>query len=545
MVKFKTVLCFLSSLVIIGEVFSRVVLLHNNKWNPHYGNPGVKLRLTQRGAEHVKNVGVKLLNEKLATLEGFHVQHAFSQPGLEGYIYVNDIKTLAFQPPQASRINFAAPSFIIFSIENTAISLAGRFLGVAGAGVFQVPGQVSGHMSGMSVSLTTSFRATPDGLMSVNVVNCSTVIQQSNFVLNPEGPLSTIVKTFEAQINDVIRQRIPSIFCKGLQDIIEKNSPNLFRRLATAQLQEHFQGFNSSEVIESFIRRFTHGLYIDGSNIADPIVTNEFFETQQRGELRYNDSQASAPFYPPPIPQDNDSDRMLYLYGSEYTLNSLLYHAYQSDKLTIKIEQKTLSPQFKGFVRTTCDAKGDGKGDLASSICVGILIPKIAEAYPNTTTKFVLLPHGLPEMRFTDGVSSMDLRTRILTYVDDNGVDRQILVSSADGLADIKLMAEDGRFSGDLKLRKLNVRLHRSGISGVEPDSIAQLAPLAKTFLGPQLAKGLKQGLPYPLKDSITFIDPKLTLQDGYVRLATDFELGESNLRSKVFEAFERIKNSQ
>ncbi|CAD5219466.1 unnamed protein product [Bursaphelenchus okinawaensis] len=529
--------------VLISSTVSRIVLLHNNKWNPHYGNPGVKLRLTQRGAEHLKNVGVKLLNERIAQLQGFHVQHSFSQPGIEGYIHVNDIKTLSFQPPSASFIKFSAPSFITFAIENTAISLAGRFLGVAGAGVFQVPGQVSGHMSGMSVSLTTSFRATQDGLMAVNVVNCSTVIQQSNFVLQPEGPLSTIVKTFEAQINDVIRQRIPSIFCKGLQDIIEKNSPNLFRRLATAQLQDHFQGFNSSEVIESFIRRFTHGLYIDGSNIADPIVTNDFFETQQKGELRYNNSQASAPFYPRPIPQDNDSDRMLYLYGSDYTLNSLLYHAYQTDKLTIKIEEATLSEQFKGFVKTTGDGKGK-EGDFASSICVGTLIPKISEAYPNTTTKFVLLPHGLPEMTFVDGVSSMDLRTRILTYVDDHGVDRQILVSSADGLADIKMMAEDGRFSGDLKLRKLNVRLHRSGIAGVEPDSIAQLAPLAKTFLGPQLSKGLKQGLPYPLKGSITFIDPKLSLHDGYVRLATDFELGEESLRSKVYEAFERIKNS-
>lgn len=148
---------------------------------------------------------------------------------------------------------------------------------------------------------------------------------------------------------------------------------------------------------------------------------------------------------------------------------------------------------------------------------------------------------------------------RILTYVDDQGRDKQVLVSSADGIADIKLSAEDGKFSGDLKLRKLNVRLHRSAIGGIDPDSIAQLAPLAKTFLGPQLARGLKQGLPYPLKvgvlslevcvpsfhlqDSITFIRPELTVHDGYVRLATDFILGENSLRQKVYEAFERIKD--
>ncbi|KAI1715689.1 hypothetical protein DdX_08013 [Ditylenchus destructor] len=142
--------------------------------------------------------------------------------------------------------------------------------------------------------------------------------------------------------------------------------------------------------------------------------------------------------------------------------------------------------------------------------------------------------------------SSKIVDARILTYVVDpiTRHDKQILVSSADGIADIMLKAEDGKFSGDLKLRKLMVRLHRSAIGGIDPESIAQLAPLAKTFLGPSLSAGLKQGLPYPLKDTITFIQPKLSLHDGYVRLATDFELGENSLRIKMQEAFERIKQN-
>ncbi|KAI6175334.1 LBP / BPI / CETP family protein [Aphelenchoides bicaudatus] len=473
---------------------ARIVLLHgNNKWNPQSGNPGIKLRITRKGAEHVKEVGVRLLSEQLAQLQGFRVQHAFQQPGLSGNIYVSDIRTLGYQPPQFSRIAFAEPSYITFGIENMAISLAGRFLGVAG--LLQVSGGVSGQLLGMSVGLTTSFQATPDGTMQVTVVNCTTVIQQSNFVLSPEGPLSTIVKTFEVQINDLIRQRIPNLFCRGLTEIIDKNSPTLFQRLNRAQLTEHFQKFNETGVIERFIRRLTEGLYIDGHQISNPIVTSEYFETQQSGELKYNQTIGRAPFFPRPIPQDNDAERMLYLYGSEYALNSLLYHAYQSDRLSIKIERDALPPQYKGFVRTTCEENMQSDGEFLSSICVGKLLPQLAEKFPNTTTKFVLLPHELPETVFKEGFSSMDVRTRILTYVDDHGREKQILVSSADGLAEIKLNADDGKFSGDLKLRKLDVRLHRSGIGGIDPESIEQLAPLAKTFLGPQLSKGLKQGL--------------------------------------------------
>ena len=79
------------------------------------------------------------------------------------------------------------------------------------------------------------------------------------------------------------------------------------------------------------------------------------------------------------------------------------------------------------------------------------------------------------------------------------------MVSSADGTADIKLNAENDKFGGDLKLKKLLVRLHRSAIQ-IEPESISQLAPLAKMFLGPELAKALKQGLPFPLKVGENYI---------------------------------------
>ncbi len=73
-------------------------------------------------------------------------------------------------------------------------------------------------------------------------------------------------------------------------------------------------------------------------------------------------------------------------------------------------------------------------------------------------------------------------------------------MSSADGQADVKLRAEKSRVAGDLKLNKLDLRLHRSALNGMNPKAIEQLAPLAKTFLGPLLSKGLKEGVPFPLQ---------------------------------------------
>ena len=56
------------------------------------------------------------------------------------------------------------------------------------------------------------------------------------------------------------------------------------------------------------------------------------------GELKYENTAGNAPFYPRPMVAEIDSEKMLYMYASEYTLNSLLYHAYESDRLGIKVK---------------------------------------------------------------------------------------------------------------------------------------------------------------------------------------------------------------
>lgn len=70
---------------------SRIAPHQNTRWHQLQGQPGIKLRLTRKGAEYVKNIAVKvknspffmnhaiphflqLLNEQLATLRGFRAQ---------------------------------------------------------------------------------------------------------------------------------------------------------------------------------------------------------------------------------------------------------------------------------------------------------------------------------------------------------------------------------------------------------------------------------------------------------------------------------------
>ncbi|KAL7076942.1 hypothetical protein ACQ4LE_004131 [Meloidogyne hapla] len=108
---------------------------------------------------------------------------------------------------------------------------------------------------------------------------------------------------------------------------------------------------------------------------------------------------------------------MLYLYASDYTLNSMLYQAFQLDRLTIRIEEQSLPPLYRSFVRTTCPDI-DQTGDFIKSLCVGKLVPALGKHFPNTTTKFVMVPHQLPEMLFKQGLGTMELKAHSTRLVD-------------------------------------------------------------------------------------------------------------------------------
>uniref|UniRef100_A0A0K0CWF4 BPI2 domain-containing protein n=1 Tax=Angiostrongylus cantonensis TaxID=6313 RepID=A0A0K0CWF4_ANGCA len=325
--KTSAILLFLL-VAVVAETLSRQFDQHPD-WNQVPGSAGVKIRLTKKGINHVKTVGVRLLNEQITQLSGYSTQFPISQPGAEGFVTLSDV----------SVVNFLPPHFIVFGLEDMDIWLSGAFYGSGGP--IQVEGFVDGYIVGMTVALTTQFTSTHDGMMRVQVPNCSTVIGHSHFNINPQGPMGPLVKTLELKpiilifyglINEGIRHRIPGMFCKKLKHLIEENSPRLFKKLVRTEFQENFKDFS---VIDSPVIK--NGMYIDNRHIHNPVVTNEYIESYQRGEIRYHNNHEPTPFYPKPIYTHTDSDRMLYFYGSDYLFNSLLYHAYQTNKLSIKV----------------------------------------------------------------------------------------------------------------------------------------------------------------------------------------------------------------
>uniref|UniRef100_A0A0N5AIX7 BPI2 domain-containing protein n=1 Tax=Syphacia muris TaxID=451379 RepID=A0A0N5AIX7_9BILA len=104
-----------------------------------------------------------------------------------------------------------------------------------------------------------------------------------------------------------------------------------------------------------------------------------------------------APYNFPPNP---DTNAMVELLISEYTINSLLYQLYRSGALSGVVGPQT--PKAGEFLRTTCSSgskltKMLSGGDLDDlSICLGDILPTFSERYPKKSVSLRIYANSQP-----------------------------------------------------------------------------------------------------------------------------------------------------
>ncbi|CAI5452700.1 unnamed protein product [Caenorhabditis angaria] len=509
------------------------------QWFRYPGNPGVKIRLTKKGANHVKSMGVHVFNEYISKLRDYSTSLPFPQIGLNGVVNLKKLRVTNYHPPHLSVLNFLPPRHIVLGLENLDVSLSSDF--VANVPPLTFEGSLDGSIIGMTIAVTTELLTDTNGRMNAIVRNCSALVDRSHVTLNPTGPMGLLVKTFENSLNDSVKKRIPEIFCARLQNLLEKNVAKLFDNLIKIDLKEYFPKIHDNlvvrDVFSSFMSQFSHGMFIDNKMISQPFITMDYIETNHLGETRFPSSSHSTPFYPRPMElPESSGDSMVHFYISDHIFNTMLYQAYQDNRLSMKIDETNLPSEMSSFVATSCPTRKN-----PTILCVGHLISQIGKSYPNSTASFVILPHGLPYVMINPNAVSIDLSNRILTYVQPES-DRlsqnktQILVFSINGQADIIFDTNEKDLNAKLNMNRFNIRLHRSSVRGIDESSIARLSPLSKSFITPRLNAAIQKAVKFPAQDTIKFINPKLKNFEGFMALSSDFELNREKIMNYVMK---------
>jgi len=115
---------------------------------------------------------------------------------------------------------------------------------------------------------------------------------------------------------------------------------------------------------------------LDFSLVKQPSLDASSAKVGLKGEMSWHGS-GGTPFGPIPLGTylQKTSLKQFSMHMSDFTLNSMFYHAYKQKKLKMTLSAQQ-NPEFKNFFRSECPA------DSNNEICIGSILPEVTSAYP-------------------------------------------------------------------------------------------------------------------------------------------------------------------
>lgn len=221
---------------------------------------------------------------------------------------------------------------------------------------------------------------------------------------------------------------------------------------------------------------------------------------------------------------------------------------------------------FGQFLKTSCDAGlTGGKSGAANglSVCIGDLIPQLAEKYPDKEVELLFSASRAPAMLFSQknggtlannqitfplsfkqtfllsGVVSINLKGVIFVYIrlSPERV-RQAAVLDLDVVADTTVSLVKNRIAGSVLFNRFQLT-NKYGTLGLSNEELNDLGFLATEILQGVVNTLLGEGLPIPVPPVVKLINPTLSMFNREMLISTDLIIDEKLVNDLASQALQ------
>lgn len=275
------------------------------------------------------------------------------------------------------------------------------------------------------------------------------------------------------------------------------------------------------------VKTDTSKLFLDYRLLKDPLVIPPYVETFHKGEISWQ-KEGKTPFYPiymPPI--DASGNRMLYLQISDYTLNSLIYHAYDHQILSLTADEKA-TPYLKEVLTTTCPKKED-------LFCFGNSFESVAKSYPNHKIQLKTYPIQPPYINVTAGkglVQEILGKLEIYARPPDGKPQFTLFKSDYSMLVEVIPKIVAGKLHGNVSISHVKVKVVESPADKKTQEDFSNEAEFAIGLIAEKLDGLLRKGVELPQIGFASLVRPITKFLDRIILVESDFKLNEEKLKS-------------
>ncbi|XP_071585349.1 BPI fold-containing family C protein-like isoform X2 [Heliangelus exortis] len=294
-------------------------------------NPGLKVRITQKGLDYGRRIGMELLKQEVLneTFPSWSGQESFSVVNVNYVISRLKINAVDFPETSAS---FVPGTGILLSVAQASATISADWR--MNAWLLKDQGGITVSISGLFIAVISKLSRDSTGHLSVLPDNCQMSINSVKIKLH--GGSSWIYSFLSGYLKKPVQTQLDKNLCLYIKYKIQ---------MMDAQLRNH--------TVLSQIDAFAQ---IDYSLVSSPAVFKSHVNLDLKGTVYPVGNHTDPPFVPAPFGLPNQYDSMIYLGVSSYFLKSASLAYYRAGAFNIIISEELATTFYlstallKGFV---------------------------------------------------------------------------------------------------------------------------------------------------------------------------------------------------
>nr|AOS59889.1 bactericidal-permeability-increasing protein 4 [Euprymna scolopes] len=449
-------------------------------------NPGIRVQITQKGLNYANNLALRKMYKELKNYKF----PDFSKGGSTSYRLYN-IKVSRVSRPRG-HIALVPGQGLRWTVVIKGYRLSAKFKLKQKVLWFTIRKTFSVTMKVKRVELKFTLKPSKatNGGLKLKASRCRSKVDVNVSAKNIV--LKIILKFFRRKINRIIEKKL----CQSATKIINND---VSRKLARFPVT----------------RRIKHGYFFDYGFVSNPVFTSNYMQTNHKAAILDKNKNGQFPFAPPQLPQLNENKKMIYFIISDYVLNTWLYTAYHDNQLWLKVNSKMFKKENqRAMFQTTCP----------NSMCIGKILPQIAEKYPNSKMEMHFTTYENPMVHFKANHVQLNVPVRAeFIVVQANGAHAKLLTAELVLFSEVKT-----KISGkNLLLTVSETTLTLKKIYGGAPGSFAMIAVKGALEMIVKFVESILPGQQFPLvlPSHAMLSNPTIRIVQNAIIVASDLNI--------------------
>lgn len=458
-------------------------------------NPGITARLTQRALEFGRHFGLELLRSLLQK------EHELN---LEGSYHIPLLGTLTYTVPRIhihelqmndSSVDFAEDVGLRLMVQRARVRLSAEW--GARLGAVQDRGSLELHVQDLAVAAVLGVSVDGDGRPAVWSAGCDA--RGTDLRLEFHRGHSWLYNLLAHPLQGTLQQELNKQLCIKL-------------RKGVFKLEDALKQMKVSTQLDAFVA-------IDHSLLGPPAVTAEHGDIAIKGEFfRVHKVQQRPSLVLPvalpvalPVSLPVAHEPMLLVAVTDFVANSAAFAYFTAGALRRNISSAMLLRRFPLQLKTKS---------------FGIFSPQLQEHYPDQPMELQVWARRQPLFScHPDAVHGALFGSAEAFVVLPNGTHVPAFLLDIDANVTGKPTITGNRLGATMSLRGLRVTQVASHVGPVEVQRLETLLNLGLRLFGvPRANKWLQARVPLPTPHGLRLLNPRLSLQEGFMLITTDLQ---------------------